>query len=369
MKFRSSDVMRARQSDSNLSRALVKTRSLSLPLLSLPLLCGLALCVLCAVTALAQQTEKSETLKSDTLKIDTTLVSVPVIVSDKQGRYVSGLQASDFTLYEDRVKQNVDFFAAVEEPFNVALLLDTSFSARNVLDDIKDAARDFIKQLRPQDRAMVVSFDSRVNTLSALTSDRKALERAIDDAGIGQRLGTRMLAAVDQVLQRHFGSLKGRKAIILLTDGKDAGSGIDPQSILETAAEADTMIYTIFYSTGPPPGPEGRERPRMGRRGGVFTPNPERRERRERRVEARNEMAVDFLQKLAEASAGRYYSSEAPDLKKTFGLIADELRHQYRLGFYPPDHPAGSAYSLRVEVSRPGLVVRARRSYRVAERR
>src|SRR5262245_66573826 len=74
MKFHSSDVMRARQSGSNLSRALVKTRSLSLPLLSLPLLSGLALCVLCAVTALAQQTEKSETLKSDTLKIDTTLV-------------------------------------------------------------------------------------------------------------------------------------------------------------------------------------------------------------------------------------------------------------------------------------------------------
>src|SRR5262245_60298141 len=99
-----------------------------------PMLILLLCC--CAFTAWAQQE------KSDTLKIDTTLVSVPIIVSDQQGRYVPGLQATDFTLYENRLKQQIDFFAAVEEPLNVALLLDTSFSARNVLDDIKDAARD-----------------------------------------------------------------------------------------------------------------------------------------------------------------------------------------------------------------------------------
>ncbi len=68
-------------------------------------------------------------------------------------------------------------------------------------------------------------------------------------------------------------------------------------------------------------------------------------------------MAIDFLQRLSEASAGRYYQSDLTNLKKTFGLIADELRHQYRLGFYPPDHLVGSTHSLRVEVARPGLVV------------
>ncbi|HZS07891.1 MAG TPA: VWA domain-containing protein [Blastocatellia bacterium] len=325
------------------------------------LLPGVFLICCCAVTA-AQETEKSETLK-----IETTLVSVPVIVSDSQGRYVPGLQAADFALYENRLKQQVDFFAAVEEPLNVALLLDTSFSARNVLDDIRDAARDFIRQLRPQDRAMVVSFDWRVNTLSPLTGDRKALERAVKEARIGEQLGTVLRAAVDQVLRGEFKSLKGRKAIILLTDGKDAGSRIGPQPLLETVTEADTLIYTVFYTTGLS---QERERMRMGRRGGVLASSPEqreRRERRERRVEARNEVAVDFLQALAEASAGRYYRSEVTNLKKTFGLIADELRHQYRLGFYPPDHPPGSTHSLRVEVARPGLVVRARRSYRVVE--
>src|SRR5437870_2122311 len=103
MKFHDSFAARARQSKASLRRT-------GAPAQSLRLLCGLLLCC-CAVTALAQQTEKS-----DTLKIDTTLVSVPLIVSDPQGRYVAGLQASDFTLYENRGKQQIDFFGAVEEP-------------------------------------------------------------------------------------------------------------------------------------------------------------------------------------------------------------------------------------------------------------
>jgi hypothetical protein len=79
---------------------------------------------------------------------------------------------------------------------------------------------------------------------------------------------------------------------------------------------------------------------------------------------------MDFLRRLSEVSAGRYFSSEVSDLKQTFGQIVEELRHQYRLGFYPPDHPAGSIHNIKVEVgieaAGPDLVVRSRRSYRVA---
>ena len=95
-----------------------------------------------------------------------------------------------------------------------------------------------------------------------------------------------------------------------------------------------------------------------------------RRRRRAGRIEERNEEAIDFLRRLSEVSAGRYFSSEVSDLKRTFGQIVEELRHQYRLGFYPPDHPAGSMHTIKVEVgieaARPDVVVRSRRSYRVA---
>src|SRR5262245_3091856 len=104
----------------------------------------------CAVTGSAQQRGQKPN-SDETIKIETTLISVPVIVSDRQGRYVSGLKASDFTLYDNRTKRSIEFFADTEEPISVALLLDTSKSTAFVLDDIKNAAKDFVRQLRPQD--------------------------------------------------------------------------------------------------------------------------------------------------------------------------------------------------------------------------
>jgi len=354
------------------------------------ILSALTCCVMWAIPT-AAQTQKQES--DQTIKIETTLVSVPVIVSDRQGRYIAGLKVSDFTLYEDRVKQQIAFFADTEEPINVALLLDTSKSATLALDDIKQAAKDFVKQLRAQDRAMIVSFDHDTVALCELTSDRKTLEHAISDAQIGESFGTKLRDAVDAVMIEEFRTVKGRKAIVLLTDGKDYGSAVGEQMLMESAAESDTLIYSVFYRSLPPWLDSDRQSPRgrrgwpgrrlwMGRRDGIFTPDtllpdppqaPDgdgRRRGRAGRIEKRNEEAMDFLRRLSEVSAGRYFSSEVSDLKQTFGQIVEELRHQYRLGFYPPDHPAGSIHNIKVEVgieaARPDVVVRSRRSYRVA---
>ncbi|MEK6287802.1 MAG: VWA domain-containing protein [Acidobacteriota bacterium] len=292
-----------------------------------------------------------------------------------QGRYIPGLKLSDFKLYQDRIEQTIAVFEASEEPLNIALLLDTSRSTEQVLDDIKKDAANFLKELRPQDRAMVISFDYDVHVLSVLTSDRNALERAIKNAGIGEQVGTLLRDAVAVVIERHFKRVEGRKAIILLTDGKDHGSRIDEQELLDEAAESGAMVYPIFFETGfPRRGWNGPpfQFPR-GRRGGWgrrdrFPPvqRPQPSERR-RRVEMKNEEAMSFLTDLSEVSAGRFYSSEVSDLKKTFKLVADELRHQYRLGFYPGAAKAdGQRHVLRVQVNNPDAVVRARRSYHAA---
>ena len=306
------------------------------------------------------------------IKVQTTLVNVPVIVSDRQGRYISGLKAADFKLYQDRIEQPIAYFDAAEEPINVALLIDTSKSTQPVMDDIKSAAVRFLTELRPQDRAMIVSADYDVHVLSQLTSDRKTLERAVKSARTGEEVGTVLRDAVAEVIQRSFKRVEGRKAIILLSDGKDVGSRISEQALLDEAAESDAMIYTVFFETG------------FLRRGWIDAttfprrrvwvgPNrlppqrPRQNERRRQRVEMRNERAVGFLERLAEVSAGRYYSSEASDLKKTFNLIAEELRHQYRLGFYPDNSKIdGNRHTLRVEVTSRDAVVRARRSYQAA---
>lgn len=350
---------------------------------------GILAVVICCLAGTAPSSGQDQ--KQDTLKIETTLVSVPVVVSDRQGRYVSGLKLADFTLYDDRVKQHIEFFADTEEPINVALLLDTSMSTRLVFDDIKDAAKDFVGQLRPLDKAMIVSFDLDETVLCELTSNRRTLERAIDNAWIGERAGTKLRDAVYDVTREEFRNVKGRKAIVLLTDGKDQGSEVSERMLLDSAAEADTLVYSVFYNSGPgamrrdPRDRDPRDRggwgdPRGRRRGGIFTPRfpmvfpqwpgGDPRQRRRGQTDGRNEDAIDFLQRLSDASAGRYYNSEVADLSRTFGQIVEELRHQYRLGFYPQDRQAGqstsSLHSLRVEVARPDVVVRSRRSYRMA---
>jgi VWFA-related protein len=336
-------------------------------------------------------TRAQEVEPGEVIKIDANLISVPVIVSDRNGRYLPGLTRNDFTLFDDGRPRQIAFFDAAEEPLNVAILLDTSKSTTEVLDDIKSAAKQFIKELRPQDRALIVSFDYSVLHLSPLTSDRKQLERAIKNAKIGDLWGTVLYDAVYGVIDRDLRPITGRKAIILLTDGEDAGSRTPAFQLLDYAAEADTVIYSISYPSG---FRAGQFFPRAPRRDpGIFGPRfPGRRRfpfveqygqqgpggyppqgrgggrggggRRERR----SEEADEFLTKLSAASGGRFYRSEVTDLKKTFDLIADELRYQYRLGFYPdPDAQAGVLHTLRVKVERPDTAVRARGFYRTGK--
>lgn len=311
-----------------------------------------------AVLAAAQETE--------TIKIDTRLVSIPVIVSDRNGRYIPNLTVTDFSVFQDGTQQNIEFFAATEEPLTIALLIDTSQSTRPVLGDIKDSAKSFIKLLTPKDRAMVVTFDYATHILSELTSDQKQLEKAIKSAEIPDRIfGTTMRDAVYQTVAQSFRGIQGRKAIILLTDGKDAGSRMDERGLIYRLEESDTLIYTVMFKTGDDfrPGPVfGR-----GRRGSIFLPPPQRRDpRREARVARNNEMAEELLQELSDITAGRFYSSKDGKLKKTFATIVEELRFQYRLGFYPPeDTTNATSHSLKVKVTKPDSVVRSRGGYRV----
>ena len=341
---------------------------------------GLALII--GVFCAAAQEKKAD----ETIRVETKLVSVPVIVSDRDGRYVPNLTAADFTVLQDGAPQNIEFFGATEEPLIIALLIDTSQSTRPVLGDIKDSAKSFVKLLQPQDRAMIVSFDYDTHILSPLTSDHEQLNRAIKSAEIPEYFGTTLRDAAFQTVNRSFAGIKGRKAIILLTDGKDAGSRISSRELLYALQESDTLIYTIMFKTEDRlgrgqsrfPGGGGRRNggifsgqfPRSGGRfpGGGFPPIQDRRDnpRRTERVERANEAAEEFLRKLSDTTAGRFYSSKDGKLKKTFAMIVEELRFQYRLGFYPPDEAGEKTlHELKVKVARSETVVRARSGYRV----
>jgi hypothetical protein len=327
----------------------------------------------------------------DTIKVDTRLVSVPVIVSDRDGRYIPNLEQPDFKVFQDGTEQPIAFFAATEEPVTVAILIDTSQSTHQVLGDIKDSAKSFIKLLTPRDRAMVVSFDYDMHILSPLTSDQKQLGSAIKSAEIPDRIvGTVLRDAVYQTVARSFKGINGRKAIIVLTDGKDAGSSIRTADLLHRLKESDTLIYTVMFKTG------NRQRDRgldgRGGRGGGFPrgggrfpggrggrgggggdfprfpggrgPTDEQRKQRDERQKMQNEEAAEFLKDLSDETGARAFSSKDGKLKRTFADILEELRFQYRLGFYPPDEDRPNLHQIKVKVTRENAVVRSRGSYR-----
>lgn len=184
---------------------------------------------------------------NDAIKVETNLVAVPVVASDRQDVYVADLRAEEFTLFEDGVKQEIVFFAATKEPFHVVLMLDTSASAQEKLGLIQRAATAFVAQLQPADRVKIISFDDAVHELSAFTNDRTELENAIKQTRPGE--GTKLYDAV-QVALNSLARVKGRKAIVLFTDGVDWRSdrGTYDDS-LASVEEAGVIVYPIRYDT------------------------------------------------------------------------------------------------------------------------
>ncbi len=294
------------------------------------------------------------------IKVETRLVSVPVIVSDRDGRYVPGLTQKDFAILQNGVVQPIEFFGANDEPLTIALLIDTSHSTRPVLDDIKDAAKSFIKLLGLQDQAMIVSFDHGTHILSPLTGDQEKLRRAVKDAEIPDAIGTTLRDALFQTVFTSFEGLTGRKAIILLTDGRDGGSHVSENELLTRLQETDTMVYTVQFRT--------EEKLRIGQmlKTGKIPNLTKSGAARRVKEEEKVEKAGDFMHMISVVTAGRFYSTESGNLKKTFDLIVDELRRQYRLGFYPPENSSDKDINeVKVRIARPNLIVRARGSYRL----
>jgi VWFA-related protein len=305
--------------------------------------------------------------ETDIIKVETNLVSVPVIVSDRQGRYISNLKLEDFKIYMDSEEQKIEFFGTSEEPLNIALVIDTSHSTREVIEDIKQTAIAFINFLRPKDRVMVVTFDKSVNLLTPLTGNRFELESGIRQAEIGRRPGTVLRDGIREVVEQSFRNIQGRKAMILLTDGADFFSKTTKEELINIIEESDTLIYPVFFDSWMAISLRNtRVRERRKRPGDIRPRQDGNPPRINAGVRRRQSQAVRYLKQIAGMTAGRYYNSSIDDLEETFEKITEELRKQYRLGFYPLEEKVGNGtlHRLRVKVSRQSISARARRGFR-----
>lgn len=333
--------------------------------------------------------DPEEVGENDVVRVNTTLVTIPVSVMDRNGRFIPNMRQQEFRIFEDGLEHEVAYFASVEKPFTLALVLDTSASTRFRLDEIQDAAIAFVNQLRPNDRVMVVSFDEDVRVLAEATNDRNVLHNAIRRTRTGG--STKLYDAVDLVINQRLNREQGRKAVILFTDGVDTASRhASYQSNVRDAEELDALIYPVQYDTykdgdigGGTSWPSGRRTPRSatdilgdilggvlggGRRGGgggnrgpVIIGgggNPNGNPDDYRRASA-------YLNDLAYKTGARLFRADTTrDLSQSFAFIAEELRRQYSIGYYPKaTAQAGTRRQIKVRVMRPDLVVRARDSY------
>lgn len=326
-------------------------------------------------------TEELGEVDNEIIRVETNLVTFPVSVLDRDGRFISGLQKQDFQIFENGVEQKIDSFASVEQPFTVILMIDVSPSTNYQIEEIQDAAIAFVNQLRRDDKVIVISFDEKVRVLSPPTNNRNVLRDAILESRFGD--GTSLYDAVDYVLAQQLRQIQGRKAVVLFTDGVDTTSRrADYQSTVRETEEVDALFYPIRFDTYNSMHDNGGNRnPFPSRRrggntglggildillggniqiggGGMGNAGSSR---------AEYETGRRYLEELARNSGGRNFEANN-DLNAAFTGIAEELRRQYSIGYYPEVvGQKGERKQIRVRVKRPNLVVRAKNSYIVGE--
>jgi Ca-activated chloride channel family protein len=282
-----------------------------------------------------------ENQESGSVELSANLVNITVVVRDPSGALVTDLNPADFVVYEDGVRQDVDeVFQQGEIPLKLALLFDASTSVRTRLDFEKRAASHFFSAaLKPGDQAALFSVASDWKLEQPLTESPATLTQAM------QRLearGTTALFGAVQGASKYLGDIEGRRVLVALSDGYDTVQRETFAATLETAQKNDVVIYGIS------PAGSGQATSSSAVRG------------------------AGWLRQLCDQTGGVAFfppvevdrEREAAALEAIYNQLIEELRAQYVLTYYTKSQGASGQFrTLRVEVKRPGLTVRARKGY------
>jgi VWFA-related protein len=309
-----------------------------------------------SATPTPSQKDAQEVGNGDVLRVTTSLVKVPVAVKDREGRYVIDLKQEDFKVYEDGHEQQIAHFGGVEEPVAVVLLIDVSCSIVKPEDTIK-AALTFIDQLRPADSVLPIAFGRNIyELLTESTRDHALLRERIlglpDKKQISCDHGTRLGDAVEFVINRVLRKGTGRRAVILLTDGRDSmlsKQGWGPRT-LRAVSELGVPFYSIRL---------------VGNVDPLFAGWPGQSQAEAAQGHFSNADLDGYIDYLASLSGGRSYpASRGEELKQNFEQIGEELRHQYLLGYYHHTSKVKSErHRIKVRVNKQNVSIRARDSY------
>lgn len=268
------------------------------------------------------------------------MVALQVAVTDAQVRFVPGLNTDDFGVFEEGVRQTVTLFATASTPLDVMLLLDSSSSMSLRMEVAQAAAINFVRALRPGDRAAVVPFSQRARISQTLTEDLERVEAAIRDASPsgGTALHEAVYVALRELerVRRADGQLR-RQALVVLTDGDDNSSHLSFDDVLDEARRRAVTVYTVV-----PPAVSS------------FVVNSRKRQ-----------LPLFDLRLLAQDTGGRAFApARLEDLAGAYEEIAEELGHQYWLAYIPTGGTSEGFRHVTVRVeTRPGLRARTRSGY------
>jgi VWFA-related protein len=338
--------------------------------------------------------------EGDVVRVDTQLVSVPAVVTDSSGRPLSGLRAENFRLIEDGEAQTITNFGTTETPFEIALLLDTSGSTRDDVALIRAAANSFIEALRPGDRVGIVAFNqartikdpiATVEVLAPLTSDREDLRKAIENLGSsnGTPYYDALVRGVDAVFLEPPGEdVRGRRAVVALTDGVDSASNSDFASARVKLSRAGVACYFVQINTEDfvedrlmkdcqDDGQLSLSQKQIERYRRLFVPAAKAEDFNnfcrmgpfERMSISRDlyNLARKEMNDLAKVSGGRsFVAGTLADARAAFARVAADIGTLYSLGYYPTNKTRdGKFRSIKLEVKgvKEKAQIRARDGY------
>ena len=266
------------------------------------------------------------------------VVSLNVTVIDGAHKYITDLEPSEFSVFEDGIKQDITFFNRRQQPIALSLLLDSSASMEEQLTTLQTTATNFVHRLKPNDLAQIIDFDSRVEIRQAFTSNQSELESAIRQTIAG---GSTALYNAIYIALRELGKVRAvaeqdvrRQALIVFTDGEDTSSLLSFDEVLDLAKRSETAVYTIAL--------RGADLQAKGFREAEFV-----------------------LRTLARETGGRaFFPMKIDDLTNVYAQIADELASQYTIGYTSLNSKRDGAWRrLVVQVSRPSSSTRTKNGY------
>jgi Ca-activated chloride channel homolog len=267
----------------------------------------------------------------DVVRVTTELVVLNATVIGQDGKFVHGLKAGDFHVFEDGVEQKIASFGAEETPFAAAILLDTSGSMESRLTLGRSAAIRFLDGLRDEDVAAVYNFDVKIDQIQDYSTGRDLPAKAF---GLKTKSLTRLNDAVVRAADDLTNREEKRRAIVVLSDGGENSSSATSDRALDHAMRANATIFAV----------------NMGDQEGAN----------------RDLVAAGILKNLTEKSGGRYIDKPGgQSLRDSFGEIVEELGHQYTIAYRPTNHARdGKWRKTEIKLSRGDATVRTRKGYR-----